>query len=59
MKMRCLLINPQGPTSGVNRVLRGGCWDAVARRCRVSSRDFSDSDYHNDGSGMRLSLSVL
>ena len=51
--------NPQGPTSGVNRVLRGGCWDGVARRCRVLSRDFSDFDYRNDGSGMRLSLSVL
>ena len=50
--------NPQGPISSVNRVLRGGCWDGVARRCRVSIREFCASDYRNDGSGMRLSLLV-
>lgn len=30
--------NPEGPTSGTYRVLRGGCWDAIALDCRVAHR---------------------
>ena len=33
-------LNPQGPTSGSCRVLRGGSWLNDARDCRVSCRDF-------------------
>ena len=31
-------VNPQGPSSGAERVLRGGGVDAYAQECRVSSR---------------------
>lgn len=31
--------NPTGPSSGSDRVERGGCWNYIAKCCRVSSRD--------------------
>jgi sulfatase modifying factor 1 len=31
-------LNPTGPTSGSDRVFRGGCWRDDATYCRVSSR---------------------
>ena len=47
--------NPQGPSSGSRRVLRGGSWYDGTGRCRVSSRygdpGLSDGDY-----GLRLVL---
>lgn len=30
--------NPQGPTSGTQRVLRGGAWDEIPIACRVAHR---------------------
>jgi hypothetical protein len=36
-----LATDPEGPSSGVHRVLRGGCWDDGPGDVRVSSRDFS------------------
>ncbi|MCQ2346436.1 MAG: SUMF1/EgtB/PvdO family nonheme iron enzyme [Paludibacteraceae bacterium] len=48
--------NPAGPSSGSNRVFRGGRWNDLARYCRVSFRDFntpSDRDY---SLGFRLVL---
>ena len=32
--------NPQGPTSGSYRVLRGGSWGGIAGSCRVAYRDY-------------------
>ena len=50
--------NPQGPSSGWDRVLRGGGWSHDAQRCRVSNRD-SDAPYHGGSYvGFRLA-SVL
>ena len=51
--------NPQGPTLGGDRVLRGGSWGNGARFCRVSHRCDYFPDYRNYHGGMRLSLSVL
>lgn len=50
--------NPQGPSSGDCRVLRGGCWSNDPGNCRVSYRINWDPDSRNYGSGLRLSLPV-
>jgi formylglycine-generating enzyme required for sulfatase activity len=33
-------VNPRGPTSGEDRMLRGGSWASGAGYCRVAARDF-------------------
>ena len=49
--------NPQGPSSGSNRVLRGGSWIYSAWYCRVSNRSHFDPSYSFDyGGGLRLVL---
>jgi len=48
--------NPQGPSSGSYRVLRGGSWDDNARFCRVSYRSFNGPDYRRYRGGFRLCL---
>ena len=48
--------NPAGPSSGSNRVIRGGCWFIIARFCRVSFRYYSTPDYRSYNLGLRLSL---
>ena len=48
--------NPTGPTSGSNRVNRGGSWISDARHCRVSYRN-NDTPTNADGHiGLRLAL---
>lgn len=46
--------NPQGPSSGSNRVRRGGSWCSDARICRVSIRYYCTPDYRNGYLGLRL-----
>lgn len=48
--------NPKGPSSGSNRVLRGGSWHNVAMFCRVSIRDYNSPDYRYSNFGLRLVL---
>ncbi len=48
--------DPQGPSSGYLRVLRGGSWLSSARSCRVSYRDNGRHGYGDDNHGMRLAL---
>ncbi|MBO6051415.1 MAG: SUMF1/EgtB/PvdO family nonheme iron enzyme [Bacteroidales bacterium] len=48
--------NPTGPSSGSDRVYRGGSWDYGAGRCRVSSRSFNAPDDRYIILGFRLSL---
>lgn len=48
--------DPTGPSSGSDRVLRGGSWDDHARYCRVSYRGNLQPDDRIDIGGFRLVL---
>ena len=48
--------NPTGPSTGSDRVLRGGGWGSRARGVRVSNRDNGAPDSRNINSGLRLAL---
>ena len=50
------LTNPQGPSSGSFRVLRGGSWDYRSRFCRVSDRYYYIPDGGSNYYGFRLVL---
>lgn len=47
--------DPQGPSSGSFRVIRGGCYYNFARNCRVSYRISNTLDYRSGYLGLRLS----
>ena len=51
-------VNPQGPDSGSNRVLRGGCRVSDPGYCRVSNRSIYNPDYRFPTFGLRLVLPV-
>ena len=46
--------NPKGPSSGSNRVRRGGSWFSGARSCPVSIRDYYAPGNRYSGLGLRL-----
>lgn len=46
------ITNPTGPTSGSERVCRGGSWDDFARYCRVARRNAPG--YRDNYVGLRL-----
>ncbi|MBR5469918.1 MAG: formylglycine-generating enzyme family protein [Paludibacteraceae bacterium] len=48
--------NPMGPSSGSNRVLRGGGWYNNAQYCRVAFRNSYAPSFRGDVSGFRLIL---
>jgi len=48
--------NPTGPSSGSNRVGRGGSWDYGARDCRVAFRGRSDPENRFSFLGFRVFL---
>jgi hypothetical protein len=48
--------NPTGPTSGSNRVYRGGSWLNYARSCRSSCRSYFTPTSHDISLGLRLAL---
>ena len=50
-------MNPQGPSSGSLRVIRGGSWIISAERCRISFRGYVDDSSSNKVFGFRLALS--
>ena len=51
--------NPKGPSSGSNRVSRGGSWIRVARYCRVANRLNDTPGVRLSFLGLRLALSQL
>ena len=48
--------NPQGPSSGYNRVLRGGGWYSDAQCCRVANRNYNTPGSRDFDYGLRLAL---
>ena len=48
--------NPQGPSTGSDRVNRGGGWNNDARYCRVSFRGSDSPDNRLSNLGLRLAL---
>lgn len=46
--------NPQGPSSGVKRVLRGGGWMDISSFLRSASRHYTRLSYPEDHKGIRL-----
>ena len=52
------IINPQGPSTGSLRTLRGGSWYRYAWSCRSANRSFNKSDNHNSKIGFRMAASL-
>jgi formylglycine-generating enzyme required for sulfatase activity len=48
--------NPTGPSSGSDRVFRGGSWNRYARNCRVALRNSNTPSSRGSRSGFRLIL---
>ena len=51
-------IDPKGPDTGVNRILRGGYWGDLAWRARSAIRGWRGRDDHPPYDGFRLACSV-
>ncbi len=51
--------NPQGASTGIGRVYRGGCCGFNSVCGRVSFRDYFAPNYHNDFLGLRLVHDVV
>ena len=54
-----LVTDPQGPSSGSERVLRGGGWFDGAMRCRSGFRSYFSPDFHCSFFGFRLARRAL
>ena len=51
--------NPSGPESGSFRLIRGGCWLAIARNCRSPSRDWLTPGARFEYLGFRVAQSAV
>ena len=51
--------DPKGPSSGFNRVRRGGSWRSYARSCRSANRNGNSPGYRRNSLGFRLSRTVF
>ena len=49
-------VNPIGPESGFDNVIRGGAWNSVAAQCRVSFRGNMSPYEASDNVGLRLAM---
>ena len=50
--------NPQGPSSGSVRILRGGYWNDLANTCRTAHRYRDSPSNTRNGYGFRISLGL-
>jgi formylglycine-generating enzyme required for sulfatase activity len=50
------VTDPQGPTSGSDRVFRGGSWLSIGGDCRSAYRGYSDPSYWSISIGFRVVL---
>jgi formylglycine-generating enzyme required for sulfatase activity len=50
------VTDPTGPSSGTNRVFRGGSWNYDASYCRSAFRDGRDPEYNRRNHGFRVVL---
>ncbi|MEW6213188.1 MAG: formylglycine-generating enzyme family protein [Acidobacteriota bacterium] len=46
--------NPMGPSTGSDRVLRGGSWSGIAQYCRSAGRNRNAPTYRGGNLGIRL-----
>jgi formylglycine-generating enzyme required for sulfatase activity len=53
------LTDPRGPSSGSNRVFRGGSWNSYARSCRSAGRSRYTPDDRSGGLGFRVLRSSI
>jgi sulfatase modifying factor 1 len=49
-------VDPRGPSSGTERVRRGGSWNDVAPECRSANRDKLEPALRSSGMGFRIVL---
>jgi len=47
-------VDPQGPATGGDRVLRGGSWHSGPAHCRSARRDVGNPGHRNAGVGFRV-----
>jgi sulfatase modifying factor 1 len=47
-------VDPQGPSTGTGKVLRGGCWFGGPMDCRVAARLYRPIDNKRSYIGFRL-----
>jgi formylglycine-generating enzyme required for sulfatase activity len=52
------LVDPQGPATGVTRVLRGGSWADFGARCRSASRSDGEPGFKGVDTGLRVVLAT-
>ncbi|MDR2233837.1 MAG: formylglycine-generating enzyme family protein [Tannerella sp.] len=50
--------NPKGPSSGYDRIRRGGAWNFDAYRVRVTFRDLENADIGSSTCGFRLACDI-
>ena len=51
-------VDPPGPATGKDRVLRGGSWDSNPQACRSANRRSSDPPYRCSFYGFRVVVSI-
>lgn len=53
------IVDPKGPETGLNKVVRGGSWRSHAECCRSAFRDQDAPDYRGRTCGFRVTLREL